>query len=321
MSDPTVLVTGANGFLGRALTDRLLADGVAVRAGLRTAPADFPAAADVRLIPPDSNELQWRRLVAGVDAIAHCAARVHVLRETESDPLAAFRRVNVDLTMNLANAAAASGVRRFVFISSIGVLGAETFGTPFRSDTPHKPHSSYAQSKLEAETALRNLAARTGVELVIVRPPLVCGPGASGNFPRLLGLVARGIPMPFGSLENRRSLVGLDNLVDFVKTCLFHPAAPAHVQLPTDGKPISTPQLIRAIAMALGRPDRVIPFPPSLLRRGLELAGRGSLAQQLCGSLEIDGSQSAATLSWTPPGSIEAQLQKLAAAYVQNRSG
>ena len=299
-----VLITGASGFVGRALVAQLARTGRPVRVALRRtvlagAPEFAPSVQAVQVgeLAPATD---WRTALEGVGGIVHCAARVHVMHETAGDPLAEFRRVNVGGTLQLARQAAAAGVRRFVFISSIGVNGAETFDKPFTADDVPAPRSAYALSKHEAELGLQALARTSGLEVVIIRPPLVFGPGAPGNFERLMRALQRGLPLPFGAVRNQRSLVALGNLVSLVETCLDHPAAANQTFLVSDGEDISTTVLLKRTAAALGKSARLIPVPAALLVAAARLLGKHQLAQQLCGSLQVDISKTRTLLGWAP---------------------
>lgn len=296
-----MLVTGASGFVGRALLTRLVHDGTLVHAAIRRAAGPSPAGV-VEVNAPDLGQAgsEWTAALRGVTVVAHCAARVHVLRDPAVDPLAEYRRVNLAGTLNLARQSVAAGVRRFIFISSIGVNGAETFGTRFTSEDTPAPHSPYAVSKLEAEIALRQLAKDTGLEVVIVRPPLVFGPNAPGNFDRLMRVIARGIPLPFGSVTNQRSLVALSNLVDLIAACVDHPKAANQTFMVSDGEDISTTDLLKRLAIALGRPARLLPVPVGVLRAIAQALGKADFAQRLCGSLQVDVSHTRRLLDWAP---------------------
>ena len=267
------------------------------------------------------NFTDWSASLQGATAVVHCAARVHVLRESVIDPLAVFRRVNVAGTLNLARQAVAAGVRRFVFISSIGVNGAETFDKGFTSEDTPAPHSPYAVSKLEAEVALRQLAQDTGLEVVIIRPPLVFGPSAPGNFDRLMQALHRGIPLPFGAVKNKRSLVSLDNLVDLISICLDHPDAAHQTFMVSDGEDISTTELLKRTAAALGRPARLIPVPAGALRAVARALGKADFAQRLCGSLQVDISQTRRLLGWAPVVRLEDALADTASHFLARADG
>jgi nucleoside-diphosphate-sugar epimerase len=314
-----ILVTGATGYIGNRLAHKLASQDVEVLAQGRRQEAHLPANVKYFRLPEYPGASDWRPLLERTDVVIHCAARAHVMRETESDPLAAFRRANTTLTLELAVAALAAGVRRFVFVSSIGVCGAETLGVPFDRNSAPNPHSQYAVSKYEAEVGLRTLSANTRLEIVIVRPPLVYGPNAVGNFARLLRLVDAGLPLPFGSLHNRRSLIGLDNLVDFLALCAHHSRAGEFVHTISDGPALSTADLVRALAVALNRPPRLVPFPVSLLGILLQATARRGIAQQLLGSLEIDSSASCRLLSWSPPSSLAKEMSRVAQACRSTR--
>ena len=306
-----VLITGAGGFVGRALCAETVARGTAVR-GISRSQGSLPKDVENVVIGDIDDSTAWGEVLNGCNAVIHLAARVHVMQEANADPLAAYRRVNVLGTLNLAQQAAKSGVRRFVFISSIGVNGAATFHRPFASEDPAQPHSPYAQSKYEAELGLQALAAETGMEVVIIRPPLVYGPGAPGNFGSLMRWLRRGIPLPLGAIHNQRSLVALDNLVDLIVTCLTHPAAANQTFLVSDGEDVSTTELLRRMGQALGRAARLIPVPVSWLKLAAAMVGKPDVAQRLCGSLQVDIEKTRRLLGWSPPLSLDEGLWKVA---------
>jgi nucleoside-diphosphate-sugar epimerase len=237
--------------------------------------------------------------------VVHAAARVHVMADTVSDPLAAFRRVNVQGTLRLAAQAAQAGAQRFVYISSIKALGEETqLGQAFTEESPTQPLDAYGVSKLEAEQGLRELAAQTGLEVVIIRPPLVYGPGVKANFAALLRAVQRGMPLPLGAVHNARSLVGLDNLVDFVVTCATHEAAANQTFMVSDGQDMSTVELIRGIALGAGVKPRLLPVPVWALKAVAGVLGKGDAMQRLCGNLQVDVTKARTVLGWVPPVSV-----------------
>ena len=302
-----ILVTGASGFVGGAVVRRLMQEGETVRAAMRRpaeslTPANFPAGVQVASIGDIGPNTDWTEAISGMDAVVHAAARVHMMRESAADPLEEFRRVNVSGTVALARACVAAGVRRFVYISSVKVNGERTLpGRPFRSGDAPAPVDPYGISKLEAEQALRAFAADGTLDVVIIRPVLVYGPGAKGNFLSMLRWLNAGVPLPFASLNNRRSMLALETLVDLIVLCLRHPAAPNHVFLAADGEDLSTPQLLRLTAAGLGQRARLIPFPASLLRAGAAVVGKSGLAERLCGSLQVDTSEARQVLSWVPP--------------------
>ena len=248
--------------------------------------------------------------------MVHTAARVHLLRDGAADPLAAFRRVNVQGTLDLAQQAAAAGVRRLVFISSVKVHGETTaLGTPYFADDAPAPRDAYGSSKMEAEDGLRSIAATSGMEVVIIRPPLVYGPGVKANFQVMLRWLSRGMPLPLGAIHNQRSLVALDNLVDLIVTCTHHPAAANQTFLVSDGEDMSTTQLLRRLGQAMGRPARLIPVPPALLKAGAAMLGKPGLAQRLCGSLQVDITKTRQLLGWSPPISVDEGLRRAAKGF------
>jgi len=313
----TMLVTGTSGFVGQALCSTLVARGQRVRAAVRSADS-MPSAdgLDVVAVGEVGAQTNWSAALAGVDCVIHCAARAHVIHETEVDARAVYRAVNVSGTQRLAEQAAALGVRRLVFLSSIGVLGIHTNGRGpfFVSDVP-KPVEDYAISKWEAEQALWAVSAQTGLEVVAVRSPLVYGPQVKGNLLRLLGLVARGVPQPFEAVHNQRSLVGLSNLVDLLLRCAEHPAAAGQTFLASDGQDLSTPQLIRLMAEGMNRPARLLPVPMALLQAVGSLLGKRSEIDRLVASLQVDSGHTQAQLGWTPPVSLEEGVREMARWY------
>ena len=312
-----VLVTGGSGFVGRNLLTGLVKTGKNVACAARR---KVDLSCPVHVVPSLDGKTQWCKVLEGHDAVIHLAARVHVMRESVADPLAAFREVNVEGTLNLARQAARAGVGRFVFLSSVKVCGEETgLGHPFTEDMAHKPDDPYALSKYEAEQGLLALAAETGMEVVIIRPPLVYGPGVKANFLSLLRVLDKGLPLPLGALANRRSLVYLENLVDFIILCLEHPAAANEVFLVSDGEDMSTSELLRRMARALGRPARLIPVPQGLLAAGLAMVGKREIARRLCGSLQVDIGKARQVLSWQPPYSVDYGLRQTARWFLEQK--
>jgi nucleoside-diphosphate-sugar epimerase len=308
----TVLVTGANGFVGSALCRRLLQDGTPVRAAVRS-PEACSGGVSVVEVAGLAADTDWSPALQDVEQVVHLAARVHVMQEYAGDPLAQYRRVNVEGTVRLARQAAAAGVRRFVFLSSIKVNGESTqLGHAFTADDVPMPEDPYGVSKLEAEWALHEVARQTGMELVIVRPPLVYGPGVKANFGQMMRVLSRGWPLPLGAVtDNRRSLVALGNLVDLIVTCLHHPNAANQTFLVSDGEDLSTAGLLRRLGDALGRPARLVPVPVGLLKLGFALMGRPGLHQRLCGSLQVDMVKTRQLLGWEPPLTVDEGLRSV----------
>ncbi len=307
-----VLVTGANGFVGQAVLLRLNGmSGVTAMGSVRRAGKVADAGAPLVTVGELSAQTDWSGALAGVQAVVHTAARVHVMQEAAADPLAEFRRVNVQGTLNLARQAAAAGVRRFVFISSIKVNGEATqLGCPFTADDTPAPLDAYGVSKMEAEQRLREIAVQTGMEVVIIRPPLVYGPGVKANFAAMVRWLKRGVPLPLGAIHNQRSLVALDNLVDLIVTCLTHPAAANQTFLVSDGEDVSTTELLRRMGQALGRPARLMPVPGGWLKLAATMVGKQDVAQRLCGSLQVDIEKTRRLLGWAPPISLDEGLRQ-----------
>lgn len=305
-----VLVTGATGFVGRAVVDRLVQDGTPVTASVRRDPTTRIGIREVR-VGDLGLATDWTAALDGCDAVVHCAARVHVMSDTATDPLSAYRAANVEGSVALAKRAAAAGVRRFVFISSIKVNGEGTaLSKPYRADDRPAPVDPYGISKHEAEQALQAFAATGAIELVIIRPPLVYGPGVKANFLSMARWIARGVPLPFGGINaNRRSFVALANLVDLIVTCLKHPEAVGQVFLVSDGEDLSTGELLRRTARALGVSSRLLPLPSSILAFGASAVGRRDLWQRLGGTLQVDSMPTRARLGWTPPITVDAGLR------------
>lgn len=312
-----VLLTGATGFVGRALVARLLTDNVLLTAAVRKKATVLGKQAKQVVVPELTAQTEWQSALAGQDVVIHSAARVHVMNDQSADPLAEFRNVNVEGTLNLARQAAAAGVKRFIFISSIKVNGEGTApGRPYTaSDTP-VPQDPYGISKMEAEEGLRLIAQETGMGVVIIRPVLVYGPGVKANFRSMMNWMNKGVPLPLGAINNRRSLVSLDNLVDLIVTCIDHPAAANQTFLVSDDEDLSTTEMLRRMARALGKPARLIPVPSAWLESGAALLGKRAVAQRLCGSLQVDTSHTRETLNWTPPVSVDEGFRATAAAFL-----
>ena len=316
-----LFVTGASGFVGSRLVQVLSArPDVQVTVAVRD-PKFSCSDADQVVRFDDLATADFSAVLTGVDAVVHCAARVHVMNDSAADPLEAFRRVNVEGTLALAHQAARAGVRRFVFLSSIKVNGEGTAsGAPYTADQPPAPSDPYGISKMEAEQGLLELAAATGMEVVIIRPVLVYGPGVKANFLSMMRWLHKGVPLPFGAIHNARSLVALDNLVDLSITCISHPAAANQVFMVSDGEDLSTTVLLRKMASALGKPARLLPGPASLLSTAAIILGKRSLSQRLCGSLQVDIGKTRTLLGWTPPLSVDDALKVTASAYMESQN-
>jgi nucleoside-diphosphate-sugar epimerase len=313
-----VLVTGASGFVGNATCARLVMQGMNVIGSVRQLPPQPLSGVDYRSVGDLDANTDWRDALTGVDAIIHCAARVHVMRETAADPLVAFRAANVAGSEQLARQAAAAGVRRFVFLSSVKVNG-EGGSVAYRETDPPAPQDAYGISKYEAECGLREIAVETGMEVVMVRSPLIYGPGVKANFQALMRALVRGIPLPLGAIRNRRSLVALDNVVDLIVTCIEHPAAANETFLVSDGEDLSTTELIRRLARAIGYPARLIPMPTTVLMAGATLLGKREVARRLCGTLQVNITKARKVLGWTPPVSVDEGLRRTAKHYLQQQ--
>lgn len=303
---PRVACIGASGFIGRHLASRLDADGWPIRRigrGVGGVPVDTAV--------PDFAAADWSEILDGIEVVVHAAARVHVRESKPKGPGCEFMRVNRDLTRSIAEQAARAGVRRFVFISTLGVLGSESPpGSPLGAGAPVRPESDYARSKLAAEAALRTIAERTGLEVVVVRPPMVYGREAPGNFSRLSRLVCRGVPLPFTSIRNRRSFVGIENLVEMLVACIAHPRAAGRPLLVSDGEDLSTPDLVRRIAKAMGVRARLFRMPVQALRWAGRLAGCEDAISRIAGTLQVDIGETRAVLDWTPRVSVDDGLRR-----------
>ena len=304
-----ILLTGATGFVGKSLCEELLK---------RNAPFAFQTrfgeANQSNVIREIDGNTDWSNVLKGISTVVHLAARVHVMSDSNRDPLRAYRCTNVEGTMNLGRQVAAAGVKRFVFISSVKVNGESTSeGRCFRPEDPPAPQDPYGISKMEAEQGLRLLASETGMEVVIIRPPLVYGPGVKANFAALMRAVQRGIPLPLGAVHNQRSLVALHNLVDFIITCTTHPAAANQTFLVSDGQDLSTTDLVRGMAQASGVPARLLPVPVPILRLAARMFGKTDAIDRLCGNLQIDAAKARNLLGWVPPLSVEEGLRRVLA--------
>lgn len=293
---PHILVTGANGFVGSRLCRELEARSIQVNAAMRRKIRDSDY--EVGTITATTD---WSQALSDCSAVIHLAARVHVMNDQVQDPLVAFREMNVDATLNLARQAFDHGLKRFVFVSSVKVNGESTTGrSPYSSADAPAPLDAYGQSKSEAELALLDLARTTGLEVVIVRPPLVYGPGVGANFLRLMQLVKLGLPLPLGCIRNRRSLVSLDNLVDLLVTCIDHPAAAGQTFLLSDDDDISTSDLIRMLATSMGKRALLLPVSEKILSAGAAMMGQSAAASRLLDSLQVDIEFTKSALDWRP---------------------
>jgi len=306
-----VLVTGATGFVGTALVDHLAANPAhQVRCVVRRSSALTPDRVERVEIPEITGDTSWSRALAGTDVVVHLAAKVHDLRASGPESVGAYRAINTDGTLNLARQAASAGVKRFVFLSSVKVNGEE--GQFNESDAP-RPVDPYGVSKLEAEKGLREVAATSRMSTVVVRPPLVYGRGVKANFRALLRAVARGIPLPLGDIHNKRSLVALDNLVDFLTVCLEHPMAANETFFVSDGDDVSTTELLRRVGAAVGKPVRLIPVPPSLLMLAAALVAKRDAMHRLLGTLTVDISKARESLGWRPVVTMSEGLRRTVA--------
>jgi UDP-glucose 4-epimerase len=319
-----VLVTGADGFVGKALCRSLLKGGYAPRAGLWSGvlwpalQAATPGLSEFAHIGDLGASPNLNGALENVGVVMHLAARVHIMQDDTVDPLKEYRRVNVGGTEALARAAANQGVRRMVFVSTAKVNGESTSGRSFTEGDPPDPQDPYAVSKWEAEEALRSVAARTGLEVAIVRPPLVYGPGVRANFLRLMRLVERGIPLPLPDTKNRRSLIGVENLADFLVRCVSHPGAANETFMVSDGEDVSTRELIARLARALGGSARFLPVPEFAVRLAARLVGKEAAVDRLLGSLVISSDKARQTLGWEPPVALDSGLAATARWYLES---
>jgi nucleoside-diphosphate-sugar epimerase len=304
-----ILITGASGFIGRRLYIEAEKRGLVVQAATRSV-LQKDVFSNSHNISDIDEKTDWRSALLNCRTVVHLAARVHKKHDSRIDQLLEFRRVNVAGTLNLVRQAEQAGVRRFVYISSIGVNGSETFGKPFTADDEADPHSPYSQSKYEAEIEIKSFVTNSNMEYVIIRPPLVYGPDAPGNFASLLRMTMLGLPLPLGSVNNRRSFVSVDNLIDLILLCIKHPDAANQTFLVSDGEDLSTTDFLLHMYQALGRPDRLIPVPTSFLKTVLSTLGMASTAQSLLASLQVDIRKTQKILGWNPPVSINEGIQK-----------
>lgn len=308
-----LLVTGASGFVGRAACTHFIRCGFQLQGIVRNVDQLHPLNSMQYVFIEDlGKQTTWADMMGGVDCVVHLAARVHVMKEESSLALSEFRRINVDATARLARQAAAAGVRRFIFMSTVKVNGEHTkHGERFTAEDDPRPEDAYGISKYEAEQLLKQIASETGMELVIIRPPLVYGPAVKANFKLMMRWLSLGIPMPLKGVKyNRRSFVALDNLLDLIVTCIHHPAAANQTFLVSDAEDMSTAELLNRLGQAMGRPTRLFYVPLSLLKLGLKLINKFEIYQRLCCSLQLDISKTQRLLGWTPPISMEEGLRR-----------
>lgn len=316
-----VLITGANGFVGRSLIKYLAKfTDWELRGSARRSDLILPSGVDLVLTGNLSSSTNWEDSVKDVDCIVHTAGRAHIMKSKGVDHCIEFTKVNVDSVCRLAEQAARTGVKRFIFISSIGVNGAETFNMSFSEVSRSQPLTDYARSKFEAEEKLKEICSTSGMEFVIVRPSLVYGESAPGNFGRLLELIYKGVPVPLGSVRNRRSMLGIDNFSDFIRVCVVHPKAANEIFLLADSDDVSTPQLIHLLSEGMEKTSRLYSVPVQLLKLGARLFGKMSMFQQLCGSLQVDISKARNLLDWSPPENIVDGLRREARKYSNKKN-
>jgi len=317
MNNASVLVTGANGFIGQPLCSYLLSKGYSVRAALRSKDTPLPKECVPVVVGELNEHTQWKGALSGITTVIHLAGRAHVMKELSSDALSLYRQTNTAGTKQLARMAVENGVRRFIFISSVKVNGEYTLQAPFTEKDPPHPCDPYAVSKWEAECALRELTQENIMELVILRLPLVYGPGVKANFLRLISLVDKGVPLPLKNINNKRSLIALDNVIDIISHCIDHQNAANETFLLSDGHDLSTAELVELIARALKKPGRLFPFPAGLLRFLGRLINKNEEMQRLVGSLVVDSEKIQNMLSWSPVITVEAAVQKTVDWYLE----
>lgn len=316
-----ILVTGANGFVGSALIAQLALQGYQLLAHSRAKVQPSMPNQDIGTVDGAfENIAEWQHSLAGCHAVVHTAARVHQVQDASSNPLQDYRLVNVNHSLSVARAAHQQGIKRFIYLSSIKVNGEWTQADqPFTADRAPAPVDPYGISKHEAEQALMQLAKETGMEVVIIRPPLIYGPGVKANFFSMMRWLNRGVPLPLGAIHNHRSLLGLGNLLDLVMVCLAHPHAANQTFLASDGHDVSTTELLTMMGQALGKPARLVKVPQTWLETAAQLVGRPGIAQRLCGNLAVDISKTRNLLGWQPPVSLEAGLRETAAHFLHSQ--
>ncbi|CDT94230.1 UDP-glucose 4-epimerase family protein [Vibrio coralliirubri] len=311
-----MLVTGSTGFVGSRIVELAKERDWAVIPVVRK---QIEPLTNSLVIPSIDASTDWSGAFEGVDCVVHCAARVHQMNETEQDALIAYRDINTLGTLNLAKQAAEAGVKRFVFVSSIKVNGELSEpNLPFEPNLKNTPQDPYGLSKYEAEVELAKLSKETGLEVVIIRPPLVYGPGVKANLLSMMRLIDKGIPLPFGAIKNQRSLVYLDNLSNLILTCCEHPSAPGYTFLASDDQDVSTTQLMQTIAHAMGKSPRLIPIPMSWIQAGSSVLNKQHIAQRICGNLQVEIGLTKDILGWKPPVSFEQGIKRTVEAYLKS---
>jgi len=316
-----VLVTGSSGFVGNVFVEKALEKSVDINLAVRTFIEKYKDNTNQFLIDGLSNKQDWRSALADCNVVVHIAARAHIMNDDAQDPLEEFRKINVEGTLNLANQAAETGVKRFIFISSIKVNGEQTSsGKPYLATDGNIPTDPYGLSKYEAEIGLKQIAKNTGMEIVIIRPPLVYGPGVKANFAAMLKLASTGLPLPFGSLnKNRRSLVSVDNLVDLIVVCIEQPHAANEIFLVSDDDDLSTADMFKRLNIACGKSGFLMPFPAFIFEKAFRLIRKADFYQRLCGSLQVDISATCKKLNWQPPYSVDVCFAKTAKHFLENK--
>ncbi len=316
-----VLITGANGFIGNALCEKLILSGYDVLGLVRSSDKmkSLPKGVPTVNVGSIGQYTDWSRALTGVNVVIHLAARTHILKENTPNPINEYREVNLYGTGQLARMAVNEGVKRLIFMSSVGVNGEQNEGTPFSESDQPNPSRPYSVSKWEAEKVLKRIAYETGLEIVIIRPPLVHGPGVKGNMLQLLNLVKWSVPLPLAKVNNKRSFIGVTNLVDVLIKCIDNTNVSGETMLVSDGEDISTPDLIRRLANMMNKPNALIPFPESLLRIIYSNIGKNNPLKQICSSLTIDTSKMCSLLKWKPPLTLNQGLEAMVSWYLGHR--